>query len=111
MGGIFDSGPSDGEIRRAEEKAYKKEQERLRLQEQKLRQRESSETMQGEGIATPDSISLGDDLATEATGLDQSVARTPQEVSTSGTAGMTELQRIQKEIADGTFKMGGGLSL
>ncbi len=74
MGGIFGGGPSDGDIRRAEEKAYQKEAERLRLQEKKLRQRESAETMQGQGIATTGNISLGNDMEQDYTGLDRVTA-------------------------------------
>ena len=62
MGGLFDSGPSDSDIRQREEAAYEREQERLRLQEIALRKRESQETAQGEGIATPSNITLGSDL-------------------------------------------------
>ena len=77
MGSLFDSGPSAGDIRRSEEKARVKEEARLRLQEQKLRRRESAETMQGAGIATPESVTLGTDIAGTETGLEQveSIAR------------------------------------
>jgi hypothetical protein len=84
MGSLFDSGPSAGDIRRSEEKARVKEEARLRLQEQKLRRRESAETMQGAGIATPESVTLGTDIAGTETGLEQveSVAR--EDASNSG---------------------------
>ena len=66
MGDLFDSGPSAGDIRRAEEAAFEKEAARLRLQEQKMRQRKSKETMQGEGVATPGDVTLGTDTIDNA---------------------------------------------
>ena len=79
MGGLFggDSGPSAGDIQRAEEAAFKKETERLRIQEQNLRQRESEEITQGQGVATTGAITLGDDAVQTVKGGDKlkSIAR------------------------------------
>ncbi len=74
MGGLFSSGPSRSDIRKAEEKAMENERERLRIQEQKMRRRESEETMQGSGLATATDMTLGDDIAEMATGLEQVTA-------------------------------------
>ena len=56
----------DAAARLREEEGHANEIERLRIKEQKLRQRESEETMQGLGIAGTADISLGsDDVAVE----------------------------------------------
>lgn len=75
MGGLFDSGPSAKDIKKAEDKAFAEESVRLRLAEKKLRQRESSETIQGQGIATPGNVELGTDLDEQNTGLEEAVGR------------------------------------
>lgn len=70
MGSIF-GGPTDGDIERAEQRAYEAEQARLRLQEKENRQRQSSETTQGQGIATPGDVVIGSDIGDQATGAEQ----------------------------------------
>jgi len=59
-----------------EETAHKNELERLRIKEQKLRQRESEETLQGLGVAGLSDVTLGTD--------DENVV---QEVGIEGQAG------------------------
>ena len=71
MGGLFSSGPSAGDIRRAEERAAEKERERLRKVTMTSARRESAETMQGNGLASVSDITLGDDISEDATGLEQ----------------------------------------
>jgi hypothetical protein len=80
MSGLFDSGPSAGEIQRAETAAFNREADRLRLEEQKLRQRETEETMQGEGISSSGSITIGSDEEQTNTGGTrvQSIDRGPE---------------------------------
>lgn len=74
MGGLFSKPDSSRRAAREAERAAKKaeeaEKERLRLQEQKLRRRESSETIQGQGIATTGNITFGTDLGEQATGTE-----------------------------------------
>lgn len=77
MGDLFGGGPSDGDIRRAEEKAAEKEAERLRALEIQLRRRESSEALQGSGIATTADVELGTDEANTFTGAEQVTGRAP----------------------------------
>jgi hypothetical protein len=107
MSGLFSSGPSSGDIRRAEEAAFKKEATRLRIEEQKLRQRESEETIQGEGIATTGAITIGSDAEQTATGGDevQSIAR--------GEEPVTEQDRWKEQIQAwrNTGLTGGGNNL
>ena len=51
----------DAAARVREEEAHSNELERLRIKEQKLRQRESEETLQGLGVAGLSDVTLGTD--------------------------------------------------
>jgi len=75
MGDLFGGGPTDGDIERAEDAAYEKEARRLRLAEQKLRQRQSAETMQGSGLASAGDLKLGTDEIDAFTGLEEATGR------------------------------------
>lgn len=108
MGGIFgDSGPSARDIAKQEEKARLAEVERLRIAEQKLRRRESTETMQGQGIATPDQILLGSDTAEEKTGSETATGTLSltEEVK-DDTSKMTDRDKVMESIRNGKFKVG-----
>jgi hypothetical protein len=100
MGSLFDSGPSRSEIRRSEERAFEREQERLRLQEQKLRRRESAEIIQGQGVATTGNIVLGSDAVDETTGLEQVEAPLRGEEIDDGQAERDRLQGIRDRLND-----------
>jgi hypothetical protein len=107
MGGLFggDSGPSAGDIQRAEEAAFKKETERLRIQEQKLRRRESEETMQGVGVATPGNIELGTDKEDLTTGAERVTGNPITDAAAAAGLEPTEDEQM-KEL---TKKLSGGL--
>lgn len=83
MSGLFSKGPSKGDIYRSEQAAFKREAERLRIEEQKLRQRESDETIQGEGIATTGAVSIGNDTEQTATGGEsiEAINRGPEPIT------------------------------
>lgn len=103
MGSLFDKGPSRMEVKEADDRAYAQEQERLRASEQKLRQRESKETIQGDGIATTGNIELGSDLSTESTGTDAVTA-------SANPAGQTDLTKpVASEEYASRLKAAGGL--
>lgn len=107
MGGIFgDSGPSARDIAKQEEKARLAEVERLRIAEQKLRRRESTETMQGQGIATPDSIVLGSDTAEERTGTEVAMGTLAKPIEVKDTV-MSEREKVIEQIKQGKFKVNG----
>ena len=104
MGKLFggDSGPSAGDIQRAEEAAFRKESERLRIQEQKLRQRESDETIQGEGVSTAGSITIGSDAEQTNTGGDKvrSIDRGPEAEILSDDPSRWSPARVNQAFAD-----------
>ena len=104
---MFDSGPSAGDIRRSEEKARVAEEKRLRLAEQKLRRRESTETMQGGGVATPDNIMLGNDTAEESTGAEEALGTLSLTEEISTDAAMSDRDKVMQSIRDGKFNFGG----
>lgn len=112
MGGIFggDSARRTArEAARAEEKARKEEMERLRLQEQKMRRRESSETIQGEGIASTGNVIFGTDLSTDSTGAEQLQAN-PVSIAPEVAPTQTREQQIQElrdKLAAGEFNIQG----
>jgi hypothetical protein len=84
MGDLFGGGPTDGDIERAEDAAYEKEARRLRLAEQKLRQRQSAETMQGSGLASAGDIKLGTDEIDAFTGLEEATGRPTGQLAAGG---------------------------
>jgi len=113
MGSIF-GGPSARrtarEAARAEEKARKEEQERLRLAEQKMRQRESRETMQGEGIASTGNVIFGTDIGTENTGNEQVWGGpvTPEVATPATSTREQQIQELRDKLANGEFNLKAG---
>ncbi len=109
MGSLF-GGPSARRVAResarAEEKARKEEQERLRLQEQKMRQRESTETMQGEGIASTGNVIFGTDLSEESTGTERvEAAPIAPEVEAPTMTREQQIQALRDRLANGEFNL------
>jgi hypothetical protein len=106
MGSLFgSSGPSARDIARQEEKARLAEVERLRIAEQKLRRRESKETMQGQGIATPENIMLGSDTAAESTGAEEAMGTLAKPMEVKDPI-ITEREKAM-EALKGKFKVNG----
>ncbi len=109
MGSIF-GGPSARrvarEAARAEEKARKEEQERLRLAEQKMRRRESKETMQGEGIASTGNVIFGTDLSEQNTGKERvQAAPIAPEVEAPTITREQQVQELRDKLANGEFNL------
>jgi hypothetical protein len=113
MGGLF-GGPSDGDVRRAEEKAFESEQERLRLAEIRLRQTESNVLSQGSGVANAEDVVFGTDEAEgDITRLGSSAAVVTRQPGQPATINpLTEEQqaigRITDNLGQVDFNFGSG---
>ncbi len=115
MGGLFSKPDSARrqarEAERAAKKAEEEERERLRLQEQKLRRRESSETIQGEGIATTGNITFGTDLGEQATGREEAnvgaYVDPDAEVAAPELTREQEIQALRDRIKNSEFNFNG----